>query len=326
MHIRDHFARATGPTLSFEFFPPKTEEARTKLHATIDELASANPAFISLTYGAGGSTRDATQALVKHVKENTALDPVPHFTCVNHRENDIDSVLQHYAGLGIDNILALRSDAPRDRPDHDHGLDFCRHASDLVRYIQRFNASGVHPGRRGFAVGAACFPEGHPATPNRLVEMEHLKEKVDVGVDFLVTQAFFDNHVFHDFRARCDLAGIRVPILAGILPLPSRATMFKMAELAGGMRYPAALLRALDRSGDDAEAFRHIAVQHAVAQCADLLDRGVDGLHFYTLNQADPVLKTLAGLGSKAPGGDAGNVRAPGFVGTIHPAGEKVEI
>lgn len=306
MHIRDHFAHAAGPTLSFEFFPTKTDEARTKLHATINELASARPAFISLTYGAGGSTRDATQALVKHVKENTTLDPVPHFTCVNHREEDIDSVLLHYAGIGIDNILALRGDAPRDCPDHDHdhdhGLDVCRHASDLVRHIQRFNASGTHRDRRGFAVGAACFPEGHPATPNRLVEMDHLKAKVDAGVDFLVTQAFFDNHVFHDFRARCDLAGIRVPILAGILPLPSRATMLKMAELAGGMRYPAALLRALKRGGDNPEAFRRIAIQHAAAQCADLLENGVDGVHFYTLNQSDPVLKTLAALGSATQG------------------------
>jgi methylenetetrahydrofolate reductase (NADPH) len=302
MHIRDHFARAAGHTLSFEFFPTKTDEARTKLHATIEALASANPTFISLTYGAGGSTRDATQALVKHVKDTTALDPVPHFTCVNHREEAIDGILRHYAGLGIDNLLALRGDAPRDLPDHDHGRDYCRHASDLIRHIHRFNAGGTHPDRRGFAVGAACFPEGHPATPNRLVEMDHLKAKVDAGVDFLVTQAFFDNHVFHDFRDRCDLAGIRVPILAGILPLPGRTTLMKMAELAGGMRYPAALLRALERGGDDPDAFRRIAVHHAVTQCADLLDSGVDGLHFYTLNQVDPVLETLAGLGSVTGG------------------------
>ncbi len=297
MHIRDHFAQAEGPTLSFEFFPAKTDEARDKLHATIDELAAARPAFVSITYGAGGSTRDATQALVKHVKEHTALDPVPHFTCVNHQEADIDGILNFYADLGVGNLLALRGDAPRDRPDHDHGLDFCRHASDLVRHIQRFNASGAHPDRRGFGIGVAGFPEGHPATPNRLLEIDYLKAKIDAGADYICTQLFFDNRDFHDFVERCEIAGIHLPILAGILPLTSIASMKRMAELAGGARIPAKLLRALLDAEADPKAVYEIGIQHASEQSAELLASRVAGIHYYTLNQAGPTLEILENVG-----------------------------
>ncbi len=297
MHILDHFARSDGPTLSFEFFPAKTDEARGKLHDVIDELAAANPAFVSLTYGAGGSTRDATRALVKHVRENTALDPVPHFTCVNHREEDIDTILRDYAALGVGNLLALRGDAPRDRPDHDHGLDFCRHASDLVRHIRRFNADGTHPDPRGFGIGVAGFPEGHPATPNRLLEIDHLKAKVDAGADYICTQLFFDNRDFHDFVERCDLAGIRVPILAGLLPITSLASMRRMAELAGGARVPAKLLRDLLAAEDDPKAVYEIGIQHASEQTAELLASGVAGIHYYTLNQAGATREILGNVG-----------------------------
>ncbi|MEM1443041.1 MAG: methylenetetrahydrofolate reductase, partial [Verrucomicrobiota bacterium] len=169
MHIHDIIGQADEPTISFEFFPAKSAEGREKLKRTIDTLASTNPAFVSITYGAGGSTRNATHGLVKHVKERTSLDPVPHFTCVNHSQEEIDATLREYADLGVGNVLALRGDAPHDCPNHDHSSDFCQHAEDLVRYIQRFNDSGAHPDRRGFGIGVAGFPEGHPATPNRLL-------------------------------------------------------------------------------------------------------------------------------------------------------------
>lgn len=293
MHIRDHFTQATGPTLSFEFFPAKTDEARAKLHSTIDELATAKPAFVSITYGAGGSTRDATRTLVQHVKENTGLDPIPHFTCVNHGQEDIDDILSFYADLGVDNLLALRGDAPRDQPDHDYGLDFCRHASDLVRHMQRFNASGAHPDPRGFGIGVAGFPEGHPATPNRLLEIDHLKAKIDAGADYICTQLFFDNRDFHDFVERCDIAGIHVPILAGIFPITSIVSMKRMAELAEGARIPAKLLRALLDADDDPEAVHEIGIQHASEQTSQLLASGVAGIHYYTLNQARPTWEIL---------------------------------
>ncbi len=297
MHIRDIFEQTKGPTISFEFFPAKTAEASAKLHDTINTLAAANPAFVSITYGAGGSTRDATQALVKHVKQNTVLDPVPHFTCVNHQQADIDSILNFYAGLGISNILALRGDAPRDQPDYDHSQDFCIHCTDLVRHIQQFNASGVHPDTRGFGIGVAGFPEGHPATPNRLLEIDYLKAKVDAGADYICTQLFFDNRDFYDFVERCDIAGIRIPILAGILPITSIASIKRMAELAGGARVPAKLLRALLNAEFDPKAVYDVGLNHAAEQSADLLKNKVTGIHIYTLDQAEPTLGILSALG-----------------------------
>lgn len=296
MHFHDIRAAAAGrPLLSYELFPPRSPEAAAKAAETVARLAATGPDFASVTYGAGGGRRDLTVDFVGKLCARRAMPAVPHLTCVGHREAEIDALLRRHASNGVGTILALRGDPPQGANSAPQG-DFA-HAVDLVRHIRRFNESGGHPDRRGFAIGAACFPEGHPATPNRLLEMDHLKAKVDAGVDFLVTQAFFENRDFHDFCARCEMAGIRVPILAGILPLPSRATLEKMAELAGGMRYPAKLLRALGRAGDDPEAFRRVAVQHAVAQCAELLDRRIDGLHFYTLNQAGPVHATLEGLG-----------------------------
>lgn len=297
MHISDIFDEADGPTISFEFFPAKTAETQETLKKVITKLAAINPAFVSVTYGAGGSTRDATRALVKHVKETTLIDPVPHFTCVNHSQEEIDATLRDYAELGISNVLALRGDAPRGCLNYDHGTDFCQHATDLVRYVQNFNVSGVCCDRRGFGIGVAGFPEGHPATPNRLLEMDYLKAKVDAGADYICTQLFFDNHDFYDFVERCDLAGIHVPILAGILPVTSMVNLRRMAELAGGARVPAKLLSRLLAAGDDRQAIRKIGIDHATEQSADLFEHQVAGIHYYTLNQAEPTLEILRRTG-----------------------------
>ncbi len=296
MHIRD-ILQDSRPSISLEFFPPNTTEGRDRLNDTISQLATCQPGFVSITYGAGGSTRDATRQLVEHVKQSTALDPVPHFTCVNHQRGDIDAILSHYASLGISNILALRGDAPRDRPDHDHSQDFCVQCADLVRHIQAFNAGGTHPDQRGFGIGVAGFPEGHPGTPNRMLEMDHLKAKVDAGADYICTQLFFSNHDFHDFRDRCELAGIRVPILAGIMPVTNLSGLRRMAGLAGGARIPARLQKALLQVQDDPAAVLEVGLHHATEQCFDLLYHGVSGIHFYTLNQSGPVLEILKRLG-----------------------------
>lgn len=293
MHIADILSKADGPSLSFEFFPPRTPVAVQTLQRTLDQLAPLRPGFVSVTYGAGGSTGELTQGLVTELRQSDVFDPIPHLTCVGHSEADIMAMLTKYAAAGVSNILALRGDLPPGRTDS--GV-FAR-AADLVRCIRRFNESGQHPDPRGFGIGVACFPEGHPAAPNRMLEMDHLKAKVDAGADWLFTQAFFDNHDFHDFRDRCALAHIEAPILAGLLPLTTASGMKRMAELAGGMHYPAKLLRALNRAGDDPEAFRRIAIHHATEQCADLLNNDVAGIHWYTLNQAAPVLEVHARLG-----------------------------
>ena len=301
MHISDILARQPT-TFSFEFFPPKTPETAEKLYATITELEEYAPDFVSVTYGAGGTTREMTHDLVIRIKEKGVLDPIPHLTCVCHSEAEIDEILIRYAAAGVSNILALRGDPPRDHPNYDRANDAFAYAADLVKFIKRFNDSGRHPDPRGFGIGVAGFPEGHPTTPNRLVEMDHLKAKIDAGADYICTQLFFDNHDFYDFRERCDLAGIHVPIIAGIMPITTTTGMRRMADLAAGSRFPARLLKALDRAGSNPESIRRVGLHYATEQCADLLNHKIAGIHFYTLNQSSATREIYANLGLKALG------------------------
>lgn len=310
MHIQDIFSKHPT-TFSFEFFPPKTDQACEQLYATIADLEPLGPSFVSVTYGAGGSTRQRTHDLVVRIRQTTSLDPIPHLTCVCHSEEDIRQIIQRYAAVGVSNILALGGDPPQGMASYDEKADAFQHASDLVRYIHRFNEGGLHPDRRGFGIGVAGFPEGHPATPNRLLEMDYLKMKVDEGADYICTQLFFDNRDFLDFRGRCELSGIRIPIIAGIMPITSATGMKRMAELAAGARYPAPLLRAIASCDDDPEAVRRVGIDWATQQCRDLLDHGVRGVHFYTLNRSDATRQIYATLGlGRGPaaghGGDQG--------------------
>jgi methylenetetrahydrofolate reductase (NADPH) len=295
MHITDIMAK-DPPTFSFEFFPPKTREAAESLYQTIRELEDYTPHFVSVTYGAGGSTRDLTHDLVERIQNTTKLDPIPHLTCVCHKHNEIEAILQRYAKHCIGNILALGGDPPRDVP-YDKSADVFQHAIDLVKFIRRFNESGAHPDARGFGIGVAGFPEGHPATPNRLLEMDFLKAKVEAGADYIVTQLFYDNRDFYDFRERCELAGIHVPIIAGIMPITSMSGCKRIAELAGGARFPAKLLRALHRCENDRKMVKRVGVHFALEQCHDLLDNHVAGIHFYTLNQSDATREIFDSLG-----------------------------
>jgi len=296
MHISDIISGGS-PSLSFEFFPPRTKKASDALYEVISELDSYKPSFVSVTYGAGGATRDLTHDLVIRIKETTQTPPVPHLTCIGHTEEEIDGILLRYANAGVSNILALRGDPPRDQPDYDRSKDAFKYAADLVRFIKKFNESGRHPDPRGFGIGVAGFPEGHPATSNRVKEMAYLKEKIDAGADYICTQLFFDNHDFFDYRERCALEGIDVPIIAGIMPVTSLSGMNRMAELAEGARYPAKLIRALKRAGDDEEAVENVGVHYAAQQCSELLDAGVAGIHFYTLNKSRATQKIYSNLG-----------------------------
>src|SRR5262245_50271773 len=237
MQIQDIFRRHRT-TFSFEFFPPKSEEAWEELFSTIARLQELQPSFVSVTYGAGGSTRERAHDLVVRIHQETNLTPVSHLTCVCHHEAELAAILDRYAASGLENVLALSGDIPIDRPNHDRGCDAFRYASALVRFIR---GRPNQPSARGFGIGVAGFPEGHPGTPNRLKEMDYLKRKVDAGAVYICTQLFFDNRDFYDFRERCDLAGIQVPIIAGIMPITTRAGMLKMAEMALGARIPARL-------------------------------------------------------------------------------------
>src|SRR5919204_5609524 len=294
MHIQDIFAQHPT-TFSFEFFPPKTDEASEELFRTVAALQELQPSFVSVTYGAGGSTRDRTHDLVVRIEKETDLTAVSHLTCVCHTLDEMTAIVDRYAASGIENILALSGDIPRTKPDHDRSKDAFRYAEELVRFIRgRPNA----PDPRGFGIGVAGFPEGHPGCPNRVKEMEYLKRKVDAGADYVCTQLFFDNRDFYDFRERCELAGIKVPIVAGIMPITSKGGMVRMAELALGARFPARLLRAVGRCADD-ESVARGGIHWATEQCRDLLDNGGRGIHFYTLNRSDATRQIYNNLGVK---------------------------
>ncbi len=238
MHILDIFQKHPT-TFSFEFFPPKTDKASAELFQTIAQLQALQPSFVSVTYGAGGSTRERTHDLIVRIQRETNLTAVSHLTCVCHSQDELAVILDRYAESNIENILALGGDPPRNLTGHDRSRDAFQYAEHLVGFIR---SRSKIPDPRGFGIGVAGFPEGHPGTPNRLLEMEYLKRKVDAGANYICSQLFFNNHDFYDFRERCELAGIRVPILAGIMPITSKENMVRMAEMALGARIPARLL------------------------------------------------------------------------------------
>jgi methylenetetrahydrofolate reductase (NADH) len=300
MHILDIFA-ASASTCSFEFFPPKTEKAASNLFETLRSLERVQPSFVSVTYGAGGSSRQLTHDLVGKIQHSSRLTAIPHLTCIAHREDEIDEILERYSASGVSNILALGGDVPTDRTGYDRSQDAFRHAVDLVRFIQKFNARGAHPSPRGFGIGVAAYPEGHPATPNRLDEMDHLKAKVDAGADYICTQLFFDNRDYYDFCERCELSAIKVPIIAGIMPITSLAGMRRMAQLAAGTRFPGRLLRAVQLASHDPAEVERTGIEWATEQCRDLLDAHVRGIHFYTLNQSKATLAVYDNLCNLRP-------------------------
>src|SRR4051794_6851841 len=292
MHILDIF-QAHPTTFSFEFFPPKTDAAWEELFEHIAALQSLQPSFVSVTYGAGGSTRERTHDLIVRIQRETSLTAVSHLTCVCHTQDELNAILDRYAASGIENILALGGDPPRNLAGYDRNRDAFQYAEGLVRFIK---SHANPPDPRGFGIGVAGFPEGHPGTPNRLKELDYLKSKVDAGADYVCTQLFFDNRDFYDFRERCELAGITVPVVAGIMPITSKAGMTRMAELALGARIPAALLRSVGRCADD-RAIASVGIHWATEQCRDLLDNNVRGIHFYTLNRSDATRQIYANLG-----------------------------
>jgi methylenetetrahydrofolate reductase (NADPH) len=273
---------------SFEFFPPKTEEASNALLETISKLSPIQPSFVSVTYGAGGSTNQLTQDLVIRLKKETPMNVVAHLTAVGASRDDIRAQLERYAAAGITNVLALRGDPPKNNPDFKPAPDEFAHAADMVAYIRKNFPQ--------FGISVAGFPEGHPETPNRLKEMDYLKAKVDAGADCICTQLFFDNRDFYDFCERCEIAGVKVPIIAGIMPVTSLSGLRRMSELALGARIPAKLLRAVMRAQGD-EAVEKVGIHWSTQQVFDLYDHNVCGIHFYTLNHSKATLKIYETLG-----------------------------
>lgn len=278
------------PSISFEFFPPKSDEAAESLYETVTGLEPLGPSFVSVTYGAGGSTRERTRELVLRLRRETSLTTVPHLTCAGSSRVEIEEILATYVDAGIENVLALRGDPPPGAARFEPGPGEFRFAADLVAFIRRrFPFLGI---------GVAGYPEGHPETTDKLADLDHLKRKVDAGADVVITQLFFDNRDFYDFVERCELAGMRAPVVAGIMPIQSIAGVKRMAALSGA-RLPAPLLRALRRAGEDAQAVASVGAHWATEQCRDLLDRKVRGLHFYTLNRSAATRRIYESLGVK---------------------------
>ena len=287
MHIEKIFNQHKT-TLSFEFFPPKTIKASQFLFKTIYDLIQLDPSYVSVTYGAGGSTRELTHDLVVRIQEETKLTVISHLTCIGSTRDEMLKILERYSGSGIKNIMALRGDPPKGEDSFSTVEGGFHHAIELVEFIKKHFPD--------MSIGVAGFPEGHPDTPNRLKEMEYLKKKVDAGADYICTQLFFDNRDYYDFCGRCELAGITIPILAGIMPITSYQTMNRMGDLAAGVRFPARLLKSLSRADDDS----HIAkagIHWAAEQVRDLLDHNIKGIHFYTLNKSDQIETICDSLG-----------------------------
>jgi len=287
MHIKN-ILQQRSTVFSFEFFPPKTPKASERLFQSISQLQELKPGYISVTYGAGGSTRELTHDLIVRLKKQTDFTIVSHLTCVGSTRDQILQILQTYDAAGIQNIMALRGDPPANQKHYTPTQGGFTYAADLVSFIKKhFPHMGI---------GVAGFPEGHPRTPNRLLEIEYLKQKVDAGADYICTQLFFDNRDFYDFCQRCELAGITVPILAGIMPVTSQAGFKRMAELAAGARFPAKLIRLLNRAEGEV-GFEQAGIHWATQQVADLVDNNVRGIHFYTLNKSHATVKIYQSLG-----------------------------
>jgi methylenetetrahydrofolate reductase (NADPH) len=287
----DEILAEGGPVFSFEFFPPKTAEGERNLYAALTELKTLEPSFVSVTYGAGGSTRDKTIGIVKRIREGYGLEAMAHFTCVGATETQLRATLTEMQEAGIDNVLALRGDPPAGEDvwsKTDGGLEYSR---ELVALI----ADG-YP----FAVGAACFPETHVHAESPQADLEHLAEKVRAGVDFLITQMFFDSASYFDFVARARGAGIGVPIIPGIMPITRVGQIERMATLSGAA-IPDQLRRELHARGEDTEAVLDFGVAYAALQCAELLAAGAPGIHFYTLNRSPATRAILSALKLSRP-------------------------
>ena len=275
-------------SLSFELFPPKTEKSSENLFKNIKNFTPLEPAYVSVTYGAGGSTRELTHNLVVKLHKETNLTIVAHLTCVASTQDEIRKILEMYDEKGITNIMALRGDPPGGQATFTPPKNGFRYASELVAFIKKhFPHMGI---------GVAGFPEGHQECPNRLLELEYLKRKVDAGADYICTQFFFDNRDFYDFQERCVLTGINIPIIAGIMPVNSIEGAKKMAGLAMGARFPARLLKSILRA-DNNDAIKAVGIHWATEQVRDLIDNNVKGIHFYTLNKSDSVTKICSSLG-----------------------------
>jgi methylenetetrahydrofolate reductase (NADPH) len=290
MKIRNRL-NPSNPCFSFEFFPPKTDEGTVKLLQTLEELASLEPGFVSVTYGAGGSTRDRTVEIVTRIKRETGIEAMAHLTCVGHTRDELRELLRRLSDAKVENVLALRGDPPQGQRAFEVVEGGVQNASELVRFIREEDFN--------FCLGGACYPEGHVETQSRDDDLRHLKEKVDAGLDFVITQLFFDNAFYFDFVERARRIGINVPIVPGIMPITNYEQVHRFTRMCGAT-VPMRLALQLERVKDQPEALVQLGVAHATVQCMELLSRGVPGIHFYTLNKSPATRMIVSALRARS--------------------------
>jgi methylenetetrahydrofolate reductase (NADPH) len=275
-----------SPAISFEFFPPKDQEGVDRLFQTVADLAPFEPAYVSVTYGAGGSTRQLTVELVGRIQREVGIEAMAHLTCVGATQGEIAAVVDQISAAGVENVIALRGDPPKGSTSFVAAAGGFAHAAELVAFIQR---------RGGFCIAAACYPEKHPEASDADADLAHLKQKVDAGADFLISQLFFDNADYFAFVERARKAGITVPIIPGIMPVTNVSQIKRFTAMCGA-RMPERLMQKLEPVAADPEAVGELGVEHAVAQCRELLDQGAPGVHFYTLNRSKATVEILRRL------------------------------
>jgi methylenetetrahydrofolate reductase (NADPH) len=279
------------PAFSFEFFPPKTEEGQTTLEGTLAVLKDDRPDYVSMTYGAGGTTRNRTVELTKWIKQDLGIEAMAHLSCVGEPTDRLLEILEEIQAAGVENVLALRGDPPRGETEwkpHPGGLHY---SVELIRLIRE---------RFDFCVGAACFPEVHPDAPDRESDLEYARAKQEAGAGFLITQLFFDNELYFEFVEAARAAGITVPIIPGIMPITNYGQIKRFTEMCGAS-IPDELEGELNGRADDPEAVAELGVAYATLQCSDLLARGAPGIHFYTLNRSPATRAILAALRAAHP-------------------------
>ncbi len=274
------------PSISFEIFPPKKNYPVDTIYKTIDDLRDLNPDFISVTYGAGGSTKDRTVDIASYIENKYDLSALAHLTCLTETKEEIDNILKVLDNNGVSNILALRGDYPKDYKVDQVGDNHYRYVKDLISHIKE---------EYNFSIGAACYPEKHPESNSLKQDLVYLKEKVDAGTDFLVTQLFFDNEIFYKFKEETEKLNINVPIIAGILPVLKTNQVKRILQLTD-CHFPKKFTRIIEKYEHNPDALKEAGIAYAVEQIIDLLSSGIDGIHIYTMNNPENTRKILSSL------------------------------
>jgi methylenetetrahydrofolate reductase (NADPH) len=287
----DQLLGTDEPVFSFEFFPPKTPEGMTELFETVQALKPLEPDYVSVTYGAGGATRDGTVEIATRIHEEHGIEVMAHLSCVGETREGLAAILERFSEAGVENVLALRGDPPRGQDDFEQPEGGLASAAELTAFIRE---------RHGFAIGGACFPEVHPEADSLDADLRYLKTKVDAGASFLITQLFFDNRVYWDFVAAAREHGIDVPIIPGVIPIASYGQVARICKLCDAS-IPAELDAAMGSLGGDLEAEALLGVAVAARQCDELLAGGAPGIHFYALNRAPGVRAVLSALRASRP-------------------------